>query len=57
MSINRRMDKEDEAHIYNGMFVVIVFVVQSLSRVLLFVTPYTAAHQAPLSFTISEGLR
>ena len=51
------MDKEDEAHIYNGMFVVIVFVVQSLSRVLLFVTPYTAAHQAPLSFTISEGLR
>ena len=31
-------------------------VVQSLSRVRLFVTPWTAAHQAPLSFTISQSL-
>ena len=31
-------------------------VVQSLSHVLLFVTPWTAAHQASLSFTISWGL-
>ena len=31
-------------------------VVQSLSRVQLFVTPWTAAHQAPLSFTISWSL-
>ena len=30
--------------------------VQSLSHVLLFVTPWTAAHQASLSFTISWGL-
>ena len=30
-------------------------IVQSLSRVLLFMTPWTAAHQAPLSFTISWG--
>ena len=30
-----------------------VFVVQSLSRVQLFATPWTAAHQAPLSFTVS----
>ena len=30
--------------------------VQSLSRVWLFVTPWTAAHQASLSFTISQSL-
>ena len=33
-----------------------VVVVQSLSRVRLFVTPWTAAHQAPLSFTVSWSL-
>ena len=31
-------------------------VVQSLSHVWLFVTPLTAAHQAPLSFTMSQSL-
>ena len=31
-------------------------VVQSLSRVQLFVTPWTAAHQASLSFTVSQSL-
>ena len=31
-------------------------VVQSLSRVRLFVTPWTAAHQASLSFTVSQSL-
>ena len=31
-------------------------VVQSLSHVRLFVTPWTAAHQASLSFTISQSL-
>ena len=31
-------------------------VVQSLSCVRLFVTPWTAAHQASLSFTISQSL-
>ena len=31
-------------------------VVQLLSRVRLFVTPWTAAHQAPLSFNISGSL-
>ena len=30
--------------------------VQSFSHILLFVTPWTAAHQAPLSFTISWSL-
>ena len=33
-----------------------VVVVQSLSRVQLFVTPWTAAHQASLSFTISQSV-
>ena len=31
-------------------------VVQSLSRVQLFATPWTAAHQDPLSFTVSQSL-
>ena len=33
-----------------------VVVVQSLGHVLLFVSPWTAAHQASLSFTISQNL-
>ena len=33
-----------------------IVVVQSLSRVQLFVTPWNAAHQASLSFTISQSL-
>ena len=33
-----------------------VAVVQSLSHVRLFVTPWTAAHQASLSSTISQSL-
>ena len=32
------------------------FVVYSLSQVRLFVTPWTAAHQASLNFTISQSL-
>ena len=35
---------------------VLDFVVQSLSRVRLFVTPWIAEHQASLSFTISQNL-
>ena len=34
----------------------VVFPVQSLSHVQLFVTPWTAAHQASLSFTVSWSL-
>ena len=34
----------------------ILIVVQSLSRAQLFVTPWTAARQAPLSYTVSWGL-
>ena len=33
-----------------------VFVVQLFSRVLLFTIPWTAAHQASLTFTVSQGL-
>ena len=36
--------------------VVVVVVVQSLSRVRLFHTPWTAAHQAPTSFTLPRSL-
>ena len=35
---------------------IIIVVVQWLSPVQLFVTPWTAAHQASLSFTISQSL-
>ena len=38
------------------LVVTIIIVVQSLSRVPLFATPWAAAHQASLSFTISWNL-
>ena len=34
----------------------LLFVVQSLGHVWLFVTPWTVAHEAPMSFTISRSL-
>ena len=34
-----------------------LFVLQLLSHVQLFATPWTAAHQASLSFTISQNLK
>ena len=37
-------------------WVLFIVVVQSLTRVLLFVTPWTATHQASLYFTISQSL-
>ena len=46
------MDKEDAVHIYNGVF----SSVQSLSRIWLFATPWTAACQASLSITNSWSL-
>ena len=39
-----------------GVHVTLAAVVKSLSRVLFFVTPWTAARQASLSFTISQSL-
>ena len=38
------------------LYILLLFVVQSLSQVWLFVTPWTAACQASLSFTISQSL-
>ena len=38
------------------IYIFVVAVVQSLSRVRLFTTPWTATYQAPLSFTISWSL-
>ena len=49
ISIDRRMDK-DVVHIYNGTFGSV------LSRVRLFVTPWTVAHQASLSITNTQSL-
>ena len=37
-------------------FIIVVVAVQSLSHVQLFVTPWTAAHQASLFFTIFQSL-
>ena len=39
--------------LFPRLFQLLVFVVQSLSRVRLFATSWTAAPQAPLSFTVS----
>ena len=50
MSINKWMNKQDVAHIYNGILVA----VQLLSCVQLFATPWTAALQTSLSYTISR---
>ena len=52
MSINKGKDKEVGVHICNGTF----SSVQSLSRVWLLVTPWTAACQASLSITNSWSL-
>ena len=47
------MDKVALMHIYNG---ILLFIVQLLSHVWLFVTPWTEACQASLSCTISQSL-
>ena len=52
MSIKSGMDKKDVVHIYSGIF----SLVQLLSRVQLFATPWIAAHQASLSITSSRSL-
>ena len=41
---------------FSGPVILFIVVVQSLSRVRLFATPWPAAHQAPLSSTISCSL-
>ena len=52
MSISRGMDKEDMTYIHSGIF----SSVQLLSCVRLFATPWIAAGQVSLSFTISCSL-
>ena len=43
-------------HWETSFLLIFVVVVQSLSHVRLFVTPWTAAHQSSLSFAISQNL-
>ena len=46
-------------HLYRPALhnLIVAIVVQSLSHVWLFLTPWTAAHQASFSFTVSQSLR
>ena len=48
--------KAFECILFGLVFMKCSVVVQSLSRVQLFLTPWTAARQAPLSLTISRSL-
>ena len=51
-----KLSISDFSWTYQRTEVIGKIVVQSLTRVRLFVTPWTAAHQASLSFTISRNL-
>ena len=51
-----KLSISDFSWTYQRTEVIGKIVVQSLTRVRLFVTPWTAAHQASLSFTISQSL-
>ena len=42
--------------LFRGILLILDFVVQSVSHVQLFRTPWTAAHQASLSFTVSQSV-
>ena len=55
LGLERRSNLVLEKH-GNGTSMAYVLAVQLLSHVQLFVTPWTAAHQASLSFTISRNL-
>ena len=46
----------DVLYFYYNHFLKFFLIVQSLSRVQLFVTPWTAEHQSSLSFSISQSL-
>ena len=54
--LRRRHSRKRKKHGVNRKYQVFVIIVQSLSNVRLFVTPWTAAHQASLSFTIYWSL-
>ena len=53
-----RVGQDTSSHLptHQGLGHHLIVVVQSLSCVQLFVTPWTAAHQASLTFTISQSL-
>ena len=53
VSINRWMDKEDVVYIYNRRLLLLLLL-SHFSRVWLCATPWTAAHQAPLSLGFSR---
>ena len=59
-AINHSCEQEEgemgKGFILQKVVCVCVCVVQSLSRVRLFVTPWTTARQAPLSSTVSRSL-
>ena len=52
----KELQKNPKSGTWICCVLILFVVVQSLSRVWLFVTPWTAAHQAPLSSTISRSL-
>ena len=57
LNINRLLLKKTRSSkLSNLALFYVCFVVQLLSRFQLFATPWTAAHQASLSFTISQSL-
>ena len=57
ITINSKMKKWFNNITFSSIWSLeVVVVVQSLSRIQLFATPWTAAHQASLSFTISLSL-
>ena len=54
--LKRRHSRKRKEHGVNRKYQVFVIIFQSLSNIWLFVTPWTAAHQASLSFTIYQSL-
>ena len=54
--LNKCFEDKTARYLENGFYCTTCFVVQSLSHVWLFATPWTAAHQAPLASTISQSL-
>ena len=54
-SIKDKVESKGDSMIFS-FFIVFFVVVQSLSCVRLFATPWTASHQASLSFTVSWSL-
>ena len=55
MSTDRWMDTENVVHVYNGALLLLLLLLLSrFSCVQLCVTPWTAAHQAPLSLGFSR---